>query len=276
MGILSRLSSLFALRTCALILLIGGMGACLEKETHRQSEGKFVPEQTDTSLVPSAPDHRQALVVITPDWDNPHGILRKLIWSQGEWQQAGDDIPVLIGKKGLGWGQGLQDYTDRVGPLKQEGDLKSPAGIFTLGTAFGYAAARSASFIKMPYAHVSEHLMCIEDGASTAYNRIIDETQKVKDWTSTDHMLRKDDLYEWGLFVEHNYAPTQPGKGSCIFLHVWRKDGRGTAGCTSMDKETLRHLLGWLDPTKSPVLVQAPHSVYDQLRSELDLPPWAK
>jgi D-alanyl-D-alanine dipeptidase len=211
-------------------------------------------------------------VVITPDWDQPVGTLYPLAWQDSGWQVAEPPIPVLIGKNGLGWGIGLADYRDRQGPVKREGDLKSPAGIFTLGTAFGYAPAQAAGFLRMPYVHVSETLMCIEDTGSQAYNRIVDQAQTPVDWSSTDQMRRKDDLYEWGMLVEHNYEPSLPGGGSCIFLHVWREGGRGTAGCTSMDKARLRQLLAWLDPAAAPLLLQAPTRQYPALAQILDLP----
>lgn len=218
----------------------------------------------------TAPAHRQVLAVITPDWEQAAGHLYRLAWQDTAWQLVGEPIPVLIGRNGLGWGIGLADYRDRPGPAKQEGDLKSPAGIFALETAFGYAP--QADFIRMPYAHVSETLMCIEDTSSRAYNRIVDEATVQADWNSTDHMRRDDDLYEWGMLVAHNYDPALPGQGSCIFLHAWREGGRGTAGCTSLDKEHLRQVLAWLDPAAQPVLLQAPHTALADLAASLALP----
>ena len=45
----------------------------------------------------------------------------------------------MFGKNGLAWGKGIADNLDqRDGPVKHEGDGKAPAGIFKLGTAFGY------------------------------------------------------------------------------------------------------------------------------------------
>lgn len=257
--------------------LCAWLGACGSEQAPPRSEA--APDSAaklvgSTSRVdPDPPAHRQVLLVLTSGWDEAAGELSRWRWEQGQWQPVGTPIPVLIGRNGLGWGIGLRDYRALAGPSKQEGDLKSPAGVFALGTAFGYAPAEAVDFLQVPYTHVSRTLMCIEDTASRAYNRIVDETKIQADWSSTDHMRRDDDLYQWGMLVQHNYDPALPGQGSCIFLHGWRAGGRGTAGCTSMDKERLRDVLAWLDPAMSPVLVQAPRPVYADWDSGEDLPP---
>ena len=45
--------------------------------------------------------------------------------------------------------------------------------------------------------------------------------------------MRKIDLYRRGLVVDY---PTDRAAraGSCIFIHVWRGEGRGTAGCVAL------------------------------------------
>ncbi|MDX2283594.1 MAG: hypothetical protein NW241_05500 [Bacteroidia bacterium] len=218
------------------------------------------------------PAHRQVLVVITPDWDSVRGELLRMQWESGTWKQAGEAIPVIVGRKGMAWGIGLEDYRGRPGPVKQEGDKRSPAGIFRLGAAFGYAPPEQARFVRGDYVHVTAATMCIEDTASAAYNQILDEGSRPSDWVSTDHMLRKDDLYEWGVWVLHNAPDAEPGGGSCIFLHVWNPDGSGTAGCTSMDKSRMREVMAWLDPAQNPVLLQGPALAYGPLRETLGLP----
>ncbi|MEZ4850769.1 MAG: hypothetical protein R3B93_19570 [Bacteroidia bacterium] len=99
--------------------------------------------------------------------------------------------------------------------------------------------------------------MCIEDGTSAYYNQIIDEEQAQADWNSTDHMLRKDDLYEWGMFVVHNSPQAVNGDGSCIFLHVAEIDGDGTAGGVQQwrNPECWKFYSGWMK-LKIPILIQ--------------------
>jgi L,D-peptidoglycan transpeptidase YkuD (ErfK/YbiS/YcfS/YnhG family) len=69
-------------------------------------------------------------------------------------------------------------------------------------------------------------------------------------------MKRGDDLYEYGVWVLYNSNPVSAGNGSCIFIHVWRNEHSGTAGCTAMSKDNILKLIHWLDKKKSPVLLQ--------------------
>ena len=50
---------------------------------------------------------------------------------------VGEPTPVTIGRAGSAWGLGL--HPAQRGPQKREGDGRAPAGVFRIGTAFGYA-----------------------------------------------------------------------------------------------------------------------------------------
>jgi D-alanyl-D-alanine dipeptidase len=85
--------------------------------------------------------------------------------------------------------------------------------------------------------------------------------------------MRSVDLYRWGMVVRYNMSPTIPGNGSCIFLHIWRGAGQGTAGCTAMPEEALLDTIHWLN-SKAPnaLLVQLPESEYRRFKTEWSLP----
>ena len=85
-------------------------------------------------------------------------------------------------------------------------------------------------------------------------------------WNSWEEMKRPDHLYELGAVVEHNAAPVVKGRGSAIFLHVWKAKGVPTAGCTAMAKDDLAALIRWLRPANNPCLIQAPVDELDRLR----------
>ena len=91
------------------------------------------------------------------------------------------------------------------------------------------------------------------------------------DWNSSEHMLREE-VYRWGLVVDHNADPVTPGAGSCIFMHIWRGPGHGTVGCTAMPQEKLESVIGWLDPARKPLLVQLPLAQYENLKKRWRLP----
>jgi L,D-peptidoglycan transpeptidase YkuD (ErfK/YbiS/YcfS/YnhG family) len=77
----------------------------------------------------------------------------------------------------------------------------------------------------------------VDDVNSAYYNRLTDvDTVKNKDWNSFEYMKRMDDQYEYGIWVQYNPKNYTPGRGSCIFLHVWENDNTPTVGCTAMSK----------------------------------------
>src|SRR5262249_32698068 len=50
-------------------------------------------------------------------------------------------------------------------------DGRSPAGIFSLGSAFGYAPRGQAGEVKLPYVQAVATLECVDDPRSAHYNK---------------------------------------------------------------------------------------------------------
>lgn len=216
----------------------------------------------------------QAVVVTTTDWDRIEGVLQGYERKDSDtpWERMLEPIPVVVGKNGMGWGAGIHPLPLPEGPVKQEGDGKAPAGIFRLSYAFGYAPASEVSRIAMPYRQATAQLLCIDDAGSAYYNRLVDATRVKADWQGHEKMRRRDDLYRFGIVVDHNMDPTVAGKGSCIFMHIWQGPSKGTAGCTAMAAQHLERLLIWLNPVAMPILVQLPEGEYGRLRTPWQLP----
>ena len=146
----------------------------------------------------------------------------------------------------------------------QEAPFPSAADVFYLTKAFGYATQSMPGW-KMPYLSLNSSIECVDDTSSKFYNQIVDRSTVSPDWNSSEQMLRPDNLYHWGILVEHNPTAT-PGAGSCIFMHIWRGPGQPTVGCTAMAQENLESLIGWLNPQSTPLLVQLPRAEYQELR----------
>jgi D-alanyl-D-alanine dipeptidase len=157
---------------------------------------------------------------------------------------------------------------NRPGPVKREGDGRSPAGAFAMRGSYGYAKAPPPG-TRLSYVPLDERWKCVDDPASKHYDRILDRTTVAPDWKSAEEMRRADELYAWVVDVAHNPAHA-PGAGSCIFLHVWRGEGSATAGCTAMDERKLAALLATLDP--SAVFVLLPRAEYEALAPAWGLP----
>jgi D-alanyl-D-alanine dipeptidase len=215
------------------------------------------------------PGSQQLLVVTTPEWSQLQGTAQRYQRRHGEFRKLGEPFSIVVGKTGLGWGRGLTTAAANEEPAKREGDGRAPAGIFLLGTAFGYASAVDT---RLTYLPLSSGIECVDDVNSRHYNELVDNRTVAKDWSSSERMHRDDILYKYGIVVLHN-TPASAGFGSCIFLHVWRNADTGTVGCTAMTEANILILLKWLDPAKNPTLVQLPAAVYQQYRSRWSLPP---
>ncbi len=220
----------------------------------------------------------QIIVVTTPDWTALQGKLQRYERDspRKSWRRVGEPVAIVVGRNGLGWGIGVTPSNDPASrsasdPIKKEGDGKAPAGVFALGTAFGYAP-QPLPGTKLPYLHLTPAVECVDDVRSKRYNRVLDRASAAPDWNSSEHMRRSDELYRWGIVVAHNANPPVAGGGSCIFLHIWSGHGRGTAGCTAMPQSDLESLLTWLDPKRRPLLVQLPAAEYERLKNRWKLP----
>ena len=208
------------------------------------------------------------MLVTSSEWAASEARLQR--WQAdgaGAWKEVGAAIPVTLGSAGLGWGLGL--HREATGPRKREGDRRSPAGVFTLGDAFGYAASAPAG-VRVRYRGADRRDYFVDDVASADYNQwrripAPAPNEPGERWGSFERMRREDAAYELGLVVQHN-AACVPGAGSAIFVHVWGAPHAPTLGCTAMSKEDLLTLLRWLNPAAAPVLVQAPRAALPALR----------
>ncbi|MBV9962220.1 MAG: L,D-transpeptidase family protein [Parafilimonas sp.] len=164
-----------------------------------------------------------------------------------------DSFNIVVGTKGLGKDATSSIGLNNINTIKHEGDGKSPAGIFSLGSVFSY---HTLSHLHMPFVQVDTNFYCVDDVSSNYYNTLINQDTAQHNFSSFEYMKRNDELYEYGVWVLYNSNPVVNGNGSCIFLHVWRNEYSGTAGCTAMAKDNVLKLIYWLNKKKHPVLLQ--------------------
>jgi len=199
--------------------------------------------------------HRQLLLVTAEGWGASQGELRRLALEGGRWRTVGKPLAVRLGRRGLARGRGLHD--DRAlasGPAKHEGDRRSPAGIFALGTAFGRGEAVAPPAGRWPYRAVDARDRFVDDPRSPHYNtwQRLPASGRAA-WRSAEELAR----YRLGVVVLHNAAPVRASAGSAIFLHDG--DGRtASVGCTTLAQSDLLLVLRWLSPEAKPLLVQVP------------------
>ena len=200
----------------------------------------------DDTSIPSGTD--QLIIVSTTC---PHDVQADLTLCQKKDTQwtAVDQFTAVVGQNGI-----------VASKLKKEGDMMTPEGIYPIGTAFGYhpIAQSKLSSLKLDYRYISDTKdtnnkgfdKFIDDPKSAEYNSWVSGTTTAK---SYEEMSRHDDLYEYGLVLNYN-MPAVKNKGSAIFMHVWRSENQGTAGCIALAKQDLLKVLHWLDKDKHPMV----------------------
>lgn len=168
----------------------------------------------------------------------------------GKWETIKIIKPVYIGKNG-------------VTQNKEEGDSKTPLGLFKLGPAFGTKDLN----ISYPYVKITENSYFVDDINSVFYNKWVElgDTPTINypyilsndeiTWNSAEHLADYPIQYELGLIVEYNMENTIKGKGSAIFCHIKNKDY--TAGCIATEKDAMEYIVNWLDEGQNPhILIQ--------------------
>lgn len=136
---------------------------------------------------------------------------------------------------------------------RHEGDMKSPAGIFRMGRAFG--SQPKPAGVSLPYTRTTPYDYWVDDASSPDYNRW--ETyygDADKRWKSYERL--RIPAYEYAAVIQYNMDPIRKGAGSAIFFHIWPGPDGHTSGCTAISKKNVLKVLRWLDPTRQPVIIQ--------------------
>ena len=180
---------------------------------------------------------QQLMVVISPSKSATTATLQRYEGNLTKYHKVGEAFEVNLGRSGM--------RVDKV-----EGDGASPEGIFTLAKVFAYKKMQT----KMPFIKASYDLICVDDTSSKEYNKLlyISESEGVK---SFEFMHRKDNLYKYGVIINHNPNNKVP-QGSCVFLHIEKAKNSPTSGCTSMAENDMIRLINWLDKTQNPLIIQ--------------------
>jgi L,D-peptidoglycan transpeptidase YkuD (ErfK/YbiS/YcfS/YnhG family) len=152
--------------------------------------------------------------------------------SRRGWLTAGGmTIPVALGRGGI-----LAN--------KREGDGGTPRGTFHPRLLWWRADRHPR-----PRTHLAARAIRPEDAwcenpRDRHYNRPIRLTRDAPG----DRLTRTDHLYDFIVEIDHNTRPRIAGRGSAVFLHLARDHFGPTAGCVSMTRSSMLHLLRRLGP----------------------------
>lgn len=235
-----------------------------------------VPFAAITGLPPALARAGQVLRVITPTWDAPRGELQRFERGpDGRFVPVGSPLPAWIGGKGLAWRTDAgAPAAPAPGPAKREGDGRAPAGVMGFSGLWGYAP-EAPQGVRWPYRQATACDRCVDDPDHPAYNTLprLPSPDAPEPWKSAEKLRMDTEHYRWLMVIDYNVAGPVKGAGSCIFLHVAPSPGGGTAGCTALPAEDLLTLLRWMDPARTPVLLQLPRPALASAQAAWGLPP---
>jgi len=119
---------------------------------------------------------------------------------------------------------------------KREGDGATPIGRHRI-VGMLYRPDRMAS--PSPWARpIRPGDLWSDDPSMPDYNNLVPRPYP----GSHEAMRRGDPLYDLVLVTDWNWPKAEPGRGSCIFLHQWRRPGYPTAGCVALRRDHLRRI----------------------------------
>lgn len=148
------------------------------------------------------------------------------------WQPVGTAIPVHVGANGMV-------------PQSHDGEMATPMGIFSLDFAFGTQPSPGGG---LQYVQVTRDYWWDGDMNSPTYNTM-QVCKKADCAFDTNPASGTENLYipqyAHAVVMGVNKARV-PGNGGAFFVHT--TDGGATAGCVSLDDDTLVKIIRWLQP----------------------------
>jgi len=181
---------------------------------------------------------KQVIIVKADSSTSYKAVLAAYEYTGSSWKRV-YTYPAVLGKNGIS-------------AQKKEGDGKSPAGMYLMGQGFG--SVTKPSGMKLSYKKTTAYDYWIDDVTSPDYNRWkVYEGNPYSKWKSFERLNHP--LYKYATVIRYNEKPVV-GKGSAIFLHIWRDRNSPTAGCTALHEGNVLRLMQWMDPTKKPLLIQ--------------------
>src|SRR5579872_4522002 len=170
---------------------------------------------------------RRLVLVTAESMSTPAASMRRFERAaiNAPWNEIGGAQSVLIGHKGMAWAHAFRSFARAGEPVKLDGDKRAPAGFYSIGRSFGFAASTRPGYL-----HVRAGTVCVDDPSSRAYNTIT--TRSAIGWKVHGENMWRVSAYSHGLVV--NYPTDAKARaGSCIFIHVRLPSATGTSGCVA-------------------------------------------
>lgn len=188
------------------------------------------------------PIHRATrLMVVTVDsMDANKAELRTFVRKNpaDRWTKAGEPQAAVVGANGIGWGHTYLAFRRGSEPVKEEGDERTPAGIYRIGAMFGFAKDKRPNYVQL----TPGRQFCVEDTSSPYYGQIIPQSSVSKN--TLGQKMASEQQFRRGLFIDYPPRPAFKA-GSCIFVQVWRGEGIATSAHVGLPEESILRLQDW-------------------------------
>jgi len=137
-----------------------------------------------------------------------------------------------------------------ISAAKREGDGATPAGVHRIVGVL-YRPDRMAC--PVPWAvPIGPGDLWSDDVRDAEYNHMV----RAPYAPSHERLRRADPLYDLVLVTDWNWPDAEPGCGSAIFFHQWRRPGYPTEGCVAFRRDHLRWIAARLTPESRLIVPQ--------------------
>ncbi|RYI08778.1 MAG: hypothetical protein EON48_14265 [Acetobacteraceae bacterium] len=124
------------------------------------------------------------------------------------------------------------------GSAKREGDGATPAGLHRLvGVLYRPDRLVRPADWALP---IGLSDLWSDDPRDEDYNLMVRAPHSF----GHERLRRADPMYDLVIITGWNWPHAEPGRGSAIFIHQWRRPGAATAGCVALSRRDLH----WIAP----------------------------
>ena len=139
-----------------------------------------------------------------------------------------------------------------IGNKKKEGDFITPKGVFKIKYVLYRKDRVKKIKTKLKKTIIKKNMGWCNDIESNQYNKLI----RLPSSYSHEKLYKKENIYDIILVLNYNMNPIIKNKGSAIFIHVSKKNYKGTEGCVALKKI---HLIKVLRELKKNTTVKIAH-----------------
>ena len=125
---------------------------------------------------------------------------------------------------------------------KNEGDNKTPKGIYTLGPLYYRKDRLPKISTKLKKIEIMKNFGWCDDVKSKFYNKPI----KINSNVRHEKLYRNDKKYNLLIPIEYNFKKPKKNKGSAIFLHL-TSNYQKTQGCVAIKEKDMLILLNLIN-----------------------------